>query len=56
MFTCDMIGADVRLFLKGIERKIAPSCMMVTFGLDDGKTAIQEVLGSCEFYNQQLSN
>ncbi len=56
MFTCDMIGADVGLFLKGPERKIAPSGMVVTLGLVDGKTAIQEVLGSNKFYNPLLSN
>ncbi len=55
MFTCDMIGVDVGLFLKGIERKIAPSGMIVTLGLVDGKTAIQEVLGD-KLYNPRLSN
>ncbi len=44
--SCDMIGADVGLFLKGPELKKAPSRMMVTLGLVDGKTAIQEDLGS----------
>jgi hypothetical protein len=56
MFTCDMIGADVGLFLKGIERNIAPSGMMVTLGLVDGQTAIQEVLGNDKCYNPLLSN
>ena len=56
MFTCDMIGADVGLFLKGPERKIAPSGLVVTLGLVDGKTAIKKVLGSDKFYNARLSN
>jgi hypothetical protein len=56
MFTGNVIGADVGLFPKCVERKIAPSCMMVTLGLVHGKTAIQEVLGSDKCYNPQLSN
>ncbi len=59
MFTCDMIGADVGivgLFLKGPEQKIAPSGLVVTLGLVDGKTAIQEVLGSDKLYNPWLRN
>ncbi len=56
MFICDMIRADVGLFLKSPERKIAPSGLVVTLGLVDGRTAIQEVLGSDKFYNPRLSN
>jgi len=56
MFTCDMIGADVGLFFKGLEQKLAPSCLVVTLGLVDGKTATQEFRGSHILYNPQLSN
>ncbi len=53
MFICDMIGSDVGLFLKGPERQIALSGLVVTL---DGKTAIQEVWGSDKCYNLRLSN
>jgi hypothetical protein len=56
MFTCDKIGADVGFFLKGLERKIAPSCLVVTLGLVDGKTATQEFRGNHILLNPQLSN
>jgi hypothetical protein len=56
MFTCDMIGADVGLFLKGLERKIAPSCLVVTLGLVDGKMATKKLRGSHILLNPLLSN
>ncbi len=33
MFTCDMIQTDVGLFLKGLEQKVAPFCLVVTLWL-----------------------
>jgi hypothetical protein len=56
MFTYDMIQAGFGLFLKGLERKVAQSGLVVTLCLVDGKTAIQETRGSHIFLNPLLSN
>jgi hypothetical protein len=56
MFTCDMIRTDVGLFLKGLEQNVAPSGLVVTLCLVDGKTAIHETRGRSIFLNSLLSN
>ncbi len=56
MFACDMIQTDVGLFLKGLERKVASSCLVVTLCLVDGKLAIREERGSHIVMNLLLSN
>ncbi len=45
MFTCDMIQADVGLFLNGLGRKVAPSCLMVILCLVDGEDSHSRILG-----------
>ncbi len=55
MFSCDMIRIDVGLFLKGLERKVAPSGLVVTLGLIYEKMAIQKALGP-HILNPLLSN
>ncbi len=55
IFTSNMIQTDVGLLLKDIETKVAPSGLMVTLRLVDGKQAVPEVLDTCIFLNPLLN-
>ncbi len=50
-----MIRTDVGLFLKGLVRKVAPSSLMVTLYLVNGKLAVPEALGTHISFNPLLN-
>ncbi len=54
LFTSDMIGADVGFFLKDPQLKVAPSGLMVTLCLVDGKLAVPLDLGLDKVLISQL--